>query len=580
MRAAAPADTRIWKPAAAWYSADGVVANLTPPTVEQSELRFQLGDDPRWAAPDWDDSGWQVINRNRLPLQAGIFWLRLRVRTLGPDERVPSLLIVGDNKAHDLYVDGALLYSAGVPANAAAAEVAPLHKVHFELPPGATTPGEHVLALRMSSYRRGKLGARFAQLFLHTVPPEKYHALDSKLNMLPAMGVGSMLTIAIAGFVLWAFAARQLILLLLAALCLSAALLIAIATAPAMWVFPASWFFAQSLGRVVFVVIVSGLLVGITLLHFYPARRRWWLLLPLFAEAVVAWQFVSLGAAVLVLLWRLAFAAVFLTASVAAWRRREGAWWVISGVLVTALLFEGDPGHFDMTRFVIGFLPILVGLIAAIALQVRRERRQARDARLTAARLEIELLRKSLQPHFLLNTLTALSQVLEEKPAAAVRLIEDLAAEFRSLNRLSTEKQVPLAEELALCRAHLRVMSARTERAWTLETAGVDPTVSVPPALFLTLIENGFSHQRVGEGRTAFLLRAERTGAGMRYTFLSPGAVVSGKDRVGGGLGLRYVRSRLEESFHGAWSLTQREVPGGWETVIDLGCDVRSGAMV
>ena len=66
----------------------------------------------------------------------------------------------------------------------------------------------------------------------------------------------------------------------------------------------------------------------------------------------------------------------------------------------------------------------------------------------------------------------------------------DLAEEFRSLTRLSTQKEVPLAEELALCRAHLRIMSVRTERAWSLETEGVDAGALVPPALFLTLIEN------------------------------------------------------------------------------------------
>ena len=52
---------------------------------------------------------------------------------------------------------------------------------------------------------------------------------------------------------------------------------------------------------------------------------------------------------------------------------------------------------------------------------------------------------------FLMNTLTALSQVIEEKPAAAVSLIADLAAEIRSLSRFSGEKLVTLAEELALC---------------------------------------------------------------------------------------------------------------------------------
>jgi hypothetical protein len=37
-----------------------------------------------------------------------------------------------------------------------------------------------------------------------------------------------------------------------------------------------------------------------------------------------------------------------------------------------------------------------------------------------------------------------------------------------------------------------------------------------------------------------------------------------------GGTGLRYIRARLDESFHGAWKLSQRAVSEGWETIIEL----------
>lgn len=572
-----PPDSHTWKPMAEWFAADNIAAKLAPHTVEHSELRFRMGDDIRWAAADWDDTQWEIIGRDQLPLQAGIFWVRLRVRTLGSDERVPSLVLLGDGKAHELYCDGAWVRSSGVPANSAAEEVGAMAQAQFELPPRATTPGEHVFAFRMSSYRRGRVGAPFTHLWFSTVPPGKFHALDSKLNMLPAMGVGAMLTLAIAGFVLWVLADRRLILLLVAALCLSAALLVAVATAPKIWNYPASWIYFQSLARIVLVVAVGSLLAGVTFVHFLPRHWRWLFFL-LGIEAFLAWHYAMLGRPSLFLLWRVSLAATLLIAGAAAWRRREGAWWVMAGALATALLFERDPRHFDRTGFVLGFLPVLVGLIAAIALQIRRERLLARDARLTAARLEIELLRKSLQPHFLLNTLTTLCQVLEEKPAAAVHLIEDLATEFRSLTRLSIEKQVPLAEELALCRAHLRVMSARTERAWSLETENISPGANVPPALFLTLIENGFSHQRVRKGSTTFRLSAERARDAVRYIFFSPGAIAVEASRISGGTGLRYVRSRLEESFPGAWELSQRETADGWETLIKLGSNA-TGAM-
>jgi hypothetical protein len=488
--------------------------------------------------------------------------------------------MIGDAAAQDVYWDGILTRSSGTPGNSRQAEAGGLNAIRFELPSHMTAAGEHVIALRMSTYRSARAGERFRSLFLYNLPPEMYRELDANLRLLSAMSAGAMLSIAIVVFVMWVLADRRRIFVLFSALCGSAALLVIVAAAPNTWVYPAAWTYFQSTLRVILTVIVAGLLPAVTLAHFQPSGRFRWLAVPFIVEATMAFYFFPLGFNTLgPILWRSAFLSVLGLAGWAAWRRRKDAWLVIAGTVTTIGFFESDPKHFDRTGILVGFLPLLTSLIAAIALRLRSERLQARDAKLTAARLEIELLRKSLQPHFLMNTLTALAQVIEERPAAAVRLIDDLAATFRSMVRFSAEKQVSVGEELALCRAHLGVMSARTELPWTIETAGIDLQASVPPAIFLTLIENGFSHQETRDDATTFSLRAERRGRGVRYTFTSPGLVSAETNRVEGGTGLRYVRARLDESFHGAWKLSQGPIPGGWETVIELGCSGSNGGV-
>ena len=569
-----------WKPMADWYEPDLRQPKLAPRSVEQSELRIHLRDDPRWAEVDWDDSTWTVIDRTRVPLGAGIFWLRVRVRTTGRDEQMPSLILLSGGSALEVYWDGALVNSSGSPGNNRQAEIAGTNLVKFELPANMTEAGEHVVALRMSNYRGKDMSRGFSALYFLTLELKQYHALSSKLSLLMGTGAGAMLAIGVALFVIWGFADRRTILALLSALCLSAALLVAVASAPIIWVYPASWGSVQVTLRISMVVLVCSLLLAVVIAHFYPSWRRRWLLLPLIVESAIASFWFPLGVNALTpLLWRVAFISGLLFVGWAVWRRREGSWLVMAGLATTAALFQRDPKHFEHI-FIFGFIPVTIGLIAAIALQLRRERLQARDTKLMAARLEIELLKKSLQPHFLMNTLTALSQVIEEKPAAAVRLIDDLAIEFRALTRFSGEKQVSIADELALCRAHLGVMSARTDLTWSLVAEGIDASASVPPALFLTLIENGFSHQRTQKDATMFTLRAEPMGDGTRYTFLSPGTVTLDTNRVIGGTGLRYVYARLEESFHNAWKLTHGSVPGGWETVIELRHTARRGANI
>ncbi len=565
----APASGRVWRPMAAWYPPENRLAKLTDPAVEHSEVRLRLGDDPRWADPRWNDDDWTVIARTGVPAQAGIFWLRLRVRT-PPDIRVPGLVVMLGGGAHEFFWDGERVHASGLPGGEPGDEIAGLNNVQFELPSSALAPGEHVVALRMSIHRRPRIGDATARLFFYTVPPGAYRTLDARVRLLPAMAAGAMFTLGAAAWIFWFLADRRLVLGLLTALCFAAALLVAVAAAPATFSYPAHWSYYRSLAHVGLTAAVAALSVTAAWQQLAPPATRAWLFLPFAVGALLGWADVSAGFNTLYLLWRAGFAALLAIGLYALWRRRAESGWVLGGALLSFALFEQAPKHFDKTGFIPGYLPLLLGLIAAIATQVRRERRQSQETALKAARLELELLRKTIQPHFLLNTLTTLVQLVEESPPKAARLIHDLAAEFRSLTRLASESEVTLGDELALCRAHLRVMSARTEVPWTLEERNVDLGERVPPALFLTLIENGFSHQRPSRGDTTFRLEGTTAGPRVRYVFVSPGKIRRDAPAEHGGTGLRYVRTRLEENVPGGWRLDQRETPEGWETTIEF----------
>src|SRR3546814_19486738 len=89
-----------------------------------------------------------------------------------------------------------------------------------------------------------------------------------------------------------------------------------------------------------------------------------------------------------------------------------------------------------------------------------------------------------------MNTLTALAGWIEESPRTAVRMVDALADEFRTLVDVSGRALIPLEDELALCRAHLEVMGFRRDQAFVLD-ARLDPdSPAVPPAVLHTLIED------------------------------------------------------------------------------------------
>jgi hypothetical protein len=432
--------------------------------------------------------------------------------------------------------------------------------------------------MRVSSYHCGFPGAK-AEFMFFMNDPVVVQTWEMRNGILPTLAAGALLILSVVCTLIWSFAARRTALLYVGSMSFCGAATQALIALRWFYNYPADWHYPLTIAGNCFQGALAWFLVAFVVAHFAVPHGRWILAVLGLLLASVFWINFGSGDSQNAWLIIVACGAVIGPLIWAARRRRPGAWPIIFGVIASAVWISANPYLFTWTGFFPRFLPVLLGVTAAIAMQIRVERRETRQTRLTAARLEIELLKKSLQPHFLMNTLTALMEVIEQSPAAAVKLIDDLAGEFRLLAAMSAEKTVPLARAIELCHAHLRVMSVRMGRDCRLEVEGTDAAAPVPPALFLTLIENGFSHQRPVGGPVVFELHCARERGGrLRYRFVSPGEVQGDDQRTPGGTGLRYIQARLEESSPGRWTFENRAMTGGWETVIEIG-PLASGPM-
>jgi hypothetical protein len=566
---------RTWRAVSEWYTDSLRDLNTFAANTQQSELRFKVGDDPAWASPAFDDSAWAVADRNNvLRKNAGVFWVRFRTRAKDPGQPLPTGVFVVETAASEIFWDGVLVRRCGEPGPDRAHEIPGQVYSLFDLPGSAVGPGEHVVALRMSTYWFNRPDPTM-NLFISSVESSNTAHMMLREMLIPMLGVGALALFGLAAITFWATAGRPRGVLLFAGLNLGGAITLFAIHVRHIFPVPYSWSYPVWTATEILVAITSACLVALVLVQFDLPRRRW--LAGAFVALLVAdgirqalvYHMIE-PVKVMVESWRAAF---LVSSALLIWalvRRRTGAAYVLVATVVAGLWYEHDPEEFLSENFLLTMLPILLGFILVIGLDLSAERRQAREARLTAARLELELLRKSLQPHFLMNTLTAVSQAMEENHHSAARLIDDLAAELRELAQFAEHKEVPLDRELDLCRAHLRIMSVRTEKPWRLETEGIDPGAMVPPALFFTLIENGFTHQQPIAGATAFRLRSETVDGGRRHVFFSPGKVRTSPPRPAGGSGLRYVKARLNECWPGGWRFDHGPVDGGWETRVEL----------
>ncbi|MDB6094999.1 MAG: Sensor protein lytS [Verrucomicrobia bacterium] len=554
-------------------------------------LHIRMGDDPRWASADWDDRSWDTLvyryedwRGGLFPSRKGPYWVRFKIVPSNIDWPTPVLwpflwpktgknspvngIYVAAVFAFELYLDGHLIGQGGRVGHDRASEIpGPVDNL-FPIPPELLGPGPHTVAMRISSHRLNFSSDTFSPIVTFENYADRL-VFETKQPVFPLLAMaGALLAGMLCGFLYW-FMDRRRSLLILGALSLAIAAFYFLIVWRWLHPDPYPWLARRY-------DVITGIMAFITLLmpwvlleHFGFARKRLWLVLlvPLVVVSCVVPEYhwdkviwlsrVMLGPSLLIALW-------------AVWRRRAGSLLVLTGVVVGLVFSPPGSRGFLGPELMFTFGSILSFLLGSVAVRARVDRRRAQEALATKARLEIELLKQNIQPHFLVNTLSALTEVIENDTAAGVKFIDDLAIEFRTLARLAGERLIPLARELELCEAHLRLASVRRGLEWHLDSKDADLSFEVPPSIFLTLIENGFAHQQIRERSGTFVLRLVQMRDRVQLRFFSPGRVVPRPGRAEGGTGLKYVRARLEESFPRRWSLAQQPVEDGWETVIEI----------
>lgn len=199
-----------------------------------------------------------------------------------------------------------------------------------------------------------------------------------------------------------------------------------------------------------------------------------------------------------------------------------------------------------------------------------RRREQARQtALLRSARLENQMLKNFIKPHYLMNALTSISAWMRREPETADALITALAEEFRQIAAIADQALIPLARELTLCRNHLRIMSLRKGASFELAVDGDLIDTLVPPLVLHTLVENGLTHGYETRDQGVFRFSVATGPRGLRLTLFND-SDARGDERRSEGTGLAYVRARLAETFGEKAFLQAGAVPGGWRVVIDM----------
>ena len=227
------------------------------------------------------------------------------------------------------------------------------------------------------------------------------------------------------------------------------------------------------------------------------------------------------------------------------------------------ILISWQSFYFAEQGFALIVCLLLMSLVYHLVQQFRYEKSKAA----MAIQLENQLLHRSLQPHFLMNSLALINELIYQDQKKAEGFIQALATEFRLLNQYVRQPTISLLQELELCHNYLQLMSIRQQLPHQLIIEGDASGISIPPAALLTLLENAFSHNQYQQA-TQFTLRIEKQKS--RATILLELPVAQFKSHQGLGIGNLYVEQSLQQVFSGRASCKQQILDNRWQIYIEL----------
>ncbi len=190
---------------------------------------------------------------------------------------------------------------------------------------------------------------------------------------------------------------------------------------------------------------------------------------------------------------------------------------------------------------------------------------------------ELAALKMQLHPHFLFNSLHAVSSLIMVDPLRANRIVALLGDFLRLTLDHSGEQLVTLEEELKFLRCYLEIEETRFEDRLSVNFDIDDDVlgVAVPHLILQPLAENAVKHGIAPYSSPGTIdISAKRSGSDVyvRITDSGSGSLKeSAEGAAGNGVGIANVRARLERIYGADAKLTiKEESPRGFRAELTL----------
>ena len=247
--------------------------------------------------------------------------------------------------------------------------------------------------------------------------------------------------------------------------------------------------------------------------------------------------------------------------------------WRVHAAVFKVLMSPLNVNRFGMEILIYGFI---LGIIGSIQSQIRAQRDALSSLELQRqlAAAQLKALQMQLEPHFLFNTLNAITTLVElGRQQQAAEMLGHLNVLLKRTLERSTPEKIPLSQELEIVENYLAIEQVRFADRLRIDIK-IDPGALrglVPCFLLQPIVENAIRHGIAnceGEGTVEASARREGNRLHIQIRDSGPGKPVT---TTGNGIGLKNTRERLAYFYPQEHTLEAGPSrAGGFEVAIDV----------
>jgi hypothetical protein len=208
-------------------------------------------------------------------------------------------------------------------------------------------------------------------------------------------------------------------------------------------------------------------------------------------------------------------------------------------------------------------------------LAARRDAMRSIDLQRQLSSAHLRALQMQLEPHFLFNTLNAVTALVElGRREEALQTLDHLNTILRMVLQRNTPSKIPLAQELEIVESYLAIERVRFADRLRVDM-NLDPNALdglVPCFLLQPIVENAIRHGIANRERDGCIeASARKVGASIQLQVRDNGPGLNGKSHSGFGVGLGNIKERLVHFYRDNYELRAfQPESGGFQVSITI----------